>query len=666
MGSDFSTLKLGEPYDSEYAEWRKAHCGPTGKQDLSSPIFCWWDTDTYKQFPKWKQDTVITMNETLRWSWATTRRNIIKLIGAESLPEVEQERRFDAVWPAFHWPYDSEYGKKRVEQLFNNLDFIMPPEAYKTLRENYKEDNQRRYCIMHGVRDEMCISVEGIHAGGGGAQFYAPPWALYRDKYSQPYTKRTIQEDNSFTERYPEPIRGDEFGARYTTFRLRTPPRGQGAQHLVDPGGIGNPLWTLEERRRAMDRIMPESFNEVWNEIYVTTGKIDPSCTYDECFEPKYEAGVRGPFYDDPVYGGMEPSLAGTFHPYAVPGQEVQREGGAGSTWKDKCHERGMLEKILPYAAALFGAAVPMILLPSGQARYVIAAGSAGGFYYVAQDLYGLDALLSIGDDENAQSAATWLTLGVGTGGVLLLGELNMLPQVLQDNLYEAAGGAGAGAYMLTRGRLATVLQITGGIASIITSPLTLIETGLLFMTNGCLAQEFWIPFACTCKEADKTGGKSGIRDAILADALGATGQQLRMRNKCMREAMQEGPWASTGKDLNVIGDCKGAKMENPYACFTGQNWLISEPSIFPDEPQRDDVGKQMWDLVAPCMDRNNPSFLPPKTEQDKYCHRTYGEQFRAGEGGECLDYSRPPGKQRPEHAAKPAEEADGGGCTIL
>ena len=672
MGNSYSYYKLGEPYDSEFLEWKQAHCGDSGIQDFSSPMFCTENPATLSQWPEWQIRTIISMNALLRASYAATRENILDLCAPGVSDETEREHIFDTIWPAFHWWANSSYGQQRIEELLSSLDFALPSTAVSTLYLNYLPENQRKYCIMHGVRN--CDSGN-FTVGQNGLEIrwdrkFSPNPFFDRDpgqwkSNRHLLEKLTLEEENSLQNRYPSSA--SSVGAKYRTFFIGPGIPGVKPQHLIDPGGIGNPLWTNDERKAAMDRILPEGFNDLWNEVYVTTGKIDEKCTYESCFEPSYEAGIQGNHYDNAIYGGMEPQLALTFHPYAIPGYDKSASGGAGSTWSNPCDQRGWLEAYLPYVAGVIGAALPLWFLPRSTGTYVMSVGVGGGLFFLSQDLYGLDAILQIGDTGDTDAAATFLTLGVGGGGTLFLLENGYVGQMSSVSSYGIAALAGAAAYTLTATEVALALKAGSGIGAILSAPVALLETAITFLVNGCASQWFHAPFACTCVEANRTGGKSHITEQWLTDIFGTTGQQYEMRKSCLQREMERGGWASTGDDSDVISQCVGVKMENPMACMTAQNWVSKEP-FFPDEKRTNDQEKDMWNQVWHCLDRENPSFYPPQSESDRWCQQNHGEYFRAGPGNTCKDFTKPgPNNTDPIGLQDPgAFTQSNEGCVIL
>lgn len=664
MGSGWSGLKLGEPYDSEWEEFRKDHCAG-GEQDLSSPLYCWEDNQTIKNYPDWLMSTLVSMNTILRFSYYATRENILDLICPDITDEAERERRFDKIWPVFHKPYNSHQGKKEVDEILASLDFPISEYAKQVIKLNWQDDKQRKYCIMNGARHNEAGDFTWRSDGGVDPSPWGRPLFAQKKIPRWEGEKRTTKEDNNYANDYEEI-------SKFAGFRFRPGQPGVRKKHLVDPGMIGNPVWSNERRKREKARVLPPGFNELWNEVYVTTSRIDPDCTWEDCWEPKFEAGFKGVHFDHPIYGGMEPSIATPFHPYNIPGINDQLSGGAGSSWSNPCDSRGMLETLLPVAAAAVGAVVPMVFLPRGIGTYILSATASGALYYVAQDFYGIDALLSLGDKSNTKAAATILTLGAPTGGILLLADIGFFSSVGYDISLSTAGIIGVAAagvaYVTSKDSMALSLEVGTGIGSIITSPLALIETGVTLLTNGCVAQEFLAPYKCTCQEASETGGKTSIRNSLINKIFGATGQQKELRLACLEKEMRRGGWASTGSDTDVISQCTGVVMENPFACWTAQNWVSKEP-FFPGEKRTDEQEKDMWNQIWHCLDRQNPSFYPPNDAADVECQK-HGEQFRYNTTTKsCKNYALPgPNNTDPIGLQDPGVY-DGSGdswCTIL
>jgi hypothetical protein len=262
--------------------------------------------------------------------------------------------------------------------------------------------------------------------------------------------------------------------------------------------------------------------------------------------------------------------------------------------------------------------------------------------------------------------AAQILSVGAPAAAVLYASENGI--DVRMDPKLAAAGAAVIG-YVALRDKIETSIDLGGGFATILTAPIALLDKGLTLAFNGCLAQSFLAPWQCTCDKADRTGGKSVIRDQWLDGIYGVTGQQRKLRNACLVAEMRRAGWASTDpSDPNVVSRCNGVTMDNPFACYTAATWAYRAPAV-PSRVRTDKQEIDMWNQVSHCLDAGNPSFLPPQTDADRACQRQFGEQFRATADGQCRNWALPGpnntdpiGLQSPG-AMKPAADSS---CTIL
>lgn len=667
MGQGHS-LALGEPYDSEYNLWISRHCGDTGIEDLTSPLIC--NTASFRQLPYADIMNAVSMDYYLRWTYAVVRNNIIALCDAQNKPGDVQERVFQHVWPLFYHMYNSSDGKLVVDTELSKIE--LPQKAIDTIKNNYNEDIQRRFMVMNGAYSGVPMNYTRTILFSGWVK---PTWVTNGEISGA--VKKSLREQTlleTWTTKMTDP-KLDRWGR----FRRATgvDAVGRPSHWMEDPGGWGNPTWTHAERMTAQRRINPVhngvNLQEWWTNIHIHTGLIPKDCSYADCFEPKYEAGHKGRFYDDPTYGGMEPKMVFGANPFAFPGSNTAQSGGAGRTYRNPCDARGPLETILPIAAAVVGIGVPYVFFGTKNiSSHVLAITAGGTLYYAAQTFYGIDALLGIGNNQKAENGASFLAVGGPAFVVLFAHEYGLLDvfglNLSTNNAYFAAGAAGVLGYFVLKDVIGLSLDIGGGITSILTAPLAFLETGIAFLVNGCAAQFFTARWLCTCNEAVETGGKKGIIEQFLGPIYGTTGQQAVLRKRCLELEMKRAGWASTDKtDDNVVSRCTGIQMENPYACYTAQNWAYKAPAI-PSLPRIDAQEIDMWNQVSHCLDAENPSFFPPQTDLDKWCQSKHGEQFRAGPNGTCKNYALPgPNNTDPVGLQDPgAYKAQSEGCTIL
>lgn len=671
MGQGLS-LALGEPYDSEAREWYDAHCGDGKPQDLTSPIICL--TDSFRQLDETYQQAATSMDYYLKWTYAVVRNNIIVLCGAQNESPEEQERIFDKVWPAFYWMYNSADGKRMVDQLLTEID--LPQNAIDTIKLNHTDTVQRKYMVMNGA-------YSGAPMNFVRSTFYSgwtkPTWVTNGEISGE--VKKTLREHN-LLRTWTRPVTNPDLDPT-GTFREwdATDAVGRSVIRLEDPGSWGNPFWTHEERIAARRRIMPvnaqgENFQDIWADLLIQTGAIDAECDYESCFEPDYTAGKQGAAFNDPIYGGKEPKLAFGANPFAFPGSNDEQTGGAGRTYRNPCDAKGPIELVLPWVAGIVGVgAVYFIFGRSNTSSHLLAITAGTSLYFAAGTAYGTEALFSIGEEK--ENGSSFAAAGIPASAVLFAHEYGLLEaaniSLSVRNSYFASAAAAAAGYLLLKERLDAAFDVGGAVIAILTGPLSLVETGITLLFNGCVSQIFYTRFACTCNEANLTGGKDVMIEQFLGPIYGTTGQQKTLRKKCLQLEMRRGGWASTDpNDDNVVSRCMGIEMENPFACFTAQNWIYRAPAV-PSLVRTDPQEIDMYNQISHCLDADNPSFLPPQDEFDVDCQQKYGEQFRQVRGaaaGTCKNYALPgPNNTDPVGLQDPGAYVEGSStesCTIL
>jgi hypothetical protein len=665
MGQNWSSY-VPQIFQNDYKNF-VTNCATVSGQDLSSPLACpssaYWKTLSVKD-----QTELLSLNTKMMEGYNKVRDNIISLCDASLKNPAEQENLFQAVWPTFYWLYNSQDGKRMVDEfLAVEPGISLPDKAKQTIKQNYMDDTQRRYQLLNAnAYDGIYTEVFTLFYTGvvrpadwdGALRDGAVKCTLRETNDRQSWPKAFATQYWGVVINQGNPLQ-QALSTKYNVTLGR----------FADPGAIGNPFWTQTQRQQALRKAMPTTasgtnFLDVWNQIYIETGQVAPGTTYEQNFDPNYKPGIRGAYYDDPTYGGMMPKMVLPFNPGNAPA-EKDLTGGAGSKWTNPCNSKSGLETIIPVAAAVFGTGAVYFILGRSPSTHVAAATAGLSMYYMAKQSYGWDALTSIGSTENSDTAGTILSIGAPAALVLFASENGI--DVRMDPKFAAAGAALIG-YMFLREKIQTSLVIGGGISTVLTAPIALIDKFITIASNGCLAQEFLSPWVCTCKEADLTGGKTVIRDAWLDDIYGVTGQQRKLRSACLDAEMRRAGWASTGSDPNVVSKCSGVQMDNPFACYTAATWAYRAPAV-PSRVRTDPQEIDMWNQVSHCLDAGNPSFLPPQTDADRACQRQFGEQFRAASDGTCRNWALPGpnntdpvGLQSPG-AVKPAVDSS---CTIL
>jgi hypothetical protein len=435
----------------------------------------------------------------------------------------------------------------------------------------------------------------------------------------------------------------------------------------------GNPLWDDKDRLAASiklnsvldasGQVVGNSYTEILTNSIQYGRAAEGTQLVDYFQEGNYTAG--GALITDPGYKGKLPNLPQPAAGGNIPWAPSLETGGAGSQYINPCSARGPLETIFPIAASIFGIAVPLILIPGIGIAPIedlgtwTAAGTAGGaLYYVARDMYGIDALFGW-NDENGKGpqyyAARILSLGAPATAWLLADTVGALSSLGSGSTFRYGGAAAAAGlgFVLLPSILEPALGIGGGLFSIVTAPIALIETGVTLLFNGCVAEVFNGINQCRCAYAYK---KSQLqRD--WAVMYGITDDQKRLRTACAKAAMTTGMW---GTSQEVTGSCdlSTGVMNNMEACLAPVLWLY----------RKDQTPNQsaFWGEVAHCYDPANPSFLAPKTEADKACQSKYGEYFR-DVAGECRNMAAPNGKQGPDaYDFQAILSGDQGWCNIL
>lgn len=374
---------------------------------------------------------------------------------------------------------------------------------------------------------------------------------------------------------------------------------------------------------------------------------------------------ITAPGYKGKLPNLPQPAVAGN-----IPWVPTKLEGGAGDDYVDPCQARGPLETILPIAASIAGILAPLVVIPLvgiaplDDAGVWTAAGTLGGtMYYLARDVYGVDAVLGL-TDENGKSpsfySARILGVGAPVSAWLLADTMGVLASIGSGQAFRYGGAIAAGTvgFLLLVPVLESALGFGGSLLSIISAPIAFLETGITLLFNGCVAQEINGINKCKCREAYSKSNH--IRDFALM--YGITDNQKTLRSACARAAMtaQDSMW---GSSRDVIGKCDldTGVMDKYEACISSAQWLY-RPNDSPNMPA-------MWAEVAHCYDAKNPSFLPPKTDADKQCQTKYGEYYR-DVGGQCLNKAAPVNLQTPD--AFDFENfvsmggADQGWCNIL
>lgn len=504
------------------------------------------------------------------------------------------------LWPYFYYMYDTSYGKLLVESFIDANPGI-PADCVAALRQNYTDDMQRKYGLLN---QPDLASVA-----------WAWDWTLELRAWLDPIAARNTLKNE---------------------LRMHTIAETSAFARL------GHPLWTPTQRKTAYEQLLfPINGPGKWDDtvlkdywqfylqygwFHVPDPTKPPSSTNPPTpvEDPSATAGKKNP-YDVAGYRGMLP--------YAPePKLAHQRIGGSGDTKdpnaKSVCvPHKGALEEAIPTIGAVIGGAIGVIFMP-GRISKISAAVTLGGFgFFYLSNAYGWDAFQAwyYGTNTAGGTAAQILSVGAPVTGVTFLYDLELVPEALDIGEVWAAAGAGVLGYVILFPIISPVLSITGSLSTVLTAPIAFLERVVEAFTSGCV--EAMVSGDCLCENASV---KDKLAESILVDIYGVTDDQLTMRRACMRHQMTLGDW---GSDPLHIGSCDPTthNQTNPLACLPS-----TEYTDYNMDP-KNTMAWGMYQEIKPCLDPDNPVFLPAR-DIDKQC-ASRGPHFRFIDG-QCVDFS--------------------------
>lgn len=488
----------------------------------------------------------------------------------------------DQIWFAFYWPYESSLGKQLIDNIIATVNPGMFAEDYlKRPRDTWI---QTHFCLLN--EPDM----------------------------------GNIQWDNTWT----------------GNLGLTKPTQGSDWKHVW-----GDPLWTQNERDYATRMIFPdwdgENFLDHWLRIQIETGQAPNDTTYEKWFGPQIHPGAANPAEGTPGYSGNLPYAPPFLHPELEPWHPPVTDPNAEG-YKDPCINKTILETYVPIAAGAVGAVVGATIVPGDLASASAAVTLGGAAYSVVSSTYGFAAwerenISGVYPGDPKDMAPVFLGVGVPVTGGLLLDQLGLMPESLQNQTMTIVAIAGAGGYFLITPFLTKTMKIGDSIATELLTPLSLIDKGITQLFNGCFVNRITTIGACRCSDAIQ---KPATINAMLVNILGTTGDQTEMRTTCLEAAMDGGLW---GDDPKQVGMCKdNGTQTNPAACIQPGAWIYKN---FGTDP----LAQGMYDQISHCIDKDNPSFLPPR-DIDAPCAK-YGDAFRLVDGV-CQNMRAPKGKRGP------------------
>ena len=518
-----------------------------------------------------------TYNETIIYNYQKLRENM------KADMQID-DAVLNEIWPAFYWNYQSQYGKKLIDELIVN---IRPgPRAERRLRQPRDGFIQTRFQLLNPP------DLNKLKVGRGSV------WG------------RTLTADQ------------------------RNPWGRDGGGGI----GYGDPLWSENERRFALRKAYPqwngENFLDAWHKWFIIGGYSQNNVIFEEGAGISNKAGKENPF-NVPGYSGRLP-----YAPvFAQEGQEpwhgVITDPDAEG-FQDPCVKRTVLEKYVPLGAAGVGAMIGASVIPGNLGSLSAAVTLGGTAYHLVSSTYGFEAFkrshLENWVTGNKNKAPEFLGIGGPVTLVLLVDNVGLLPPVTGGLPLMVSAAAAAG-YMVVTPYLRDVVKIGDSAGSLLLAPISLIDKGITQLFNGCVTNRITTAGKCKCKDAAQ---KPQLIEAFVNPIFGTTGDQQVMRRRCLQGAMTNGLW---GEDPVRIGECRpdGTKS-NPGACVSAGAWAYNSL-------KNDPLLTSMHDEISHCLDINNPSFLPPEAK-DASCN-VHGPHFRLVDG-KCVNLSAPKGFQEP------------------
>lgn len=499
-----------------------------------------------------------TYNETVIYNYQKLRENMKKdmLIDDDILNEI---------WPAFYWNYQSEFGKKIIEELITRVN--PGPLAERRLRQRRDNFIQTRFQLLNPPDlDKLKIGVGRV-------------WG------------RTIPPDV------------DDPWSRPGTGGI----------------GYGDPLWSENQRRFALRQAYPqwngENFLDAWHKWFIQGGYSQNNVIFEEGGGITNRPGKENPF-NVPGYTGNLPYAPIFAQAGQEPWHSVLTDPDAEG-FDDPCVNRTVLEKYVPIGAAGVGALVGASVIPGGLGSLSAAVTLGGAAYHIVSATYGYEAFkrthLENWVTGTKNKAPEFLGIGGPVTFVFLVDEVGLLPITGELPLF--VGAAAAAGYFIVTPYLRDVAKIGDSAGSLMLAPISLIDKGITQLFNGCVTNRISTAGKCKCKDAAQ---KPQLIEAFVGPIFGTTGEQQTMRRRCLQGAMTRGLW---GDDPVRIGDCRpdGTKS-NPGACVSAGAWAYN---TLKDDP----LLISMHSEISHCLDIDNPSFLPPEAK-DAPCS-VHGPHFR-------------------------------------
>lgn len=561
-----------------------------------------WDCTSWEpEFP-WQGGTITF------WQWN------VMVMGCYVSTLVRIDRLWpghaDEVWIYFYYLYNTEYGRILVDQFI--YDKNPPQPLIDALKNNFNPDYQRLYGILN-----MPDLNSALHYYEG-YKFGCDAWALANGDCANMLDAALGTASYSST----------GYDLNREGFFMHT---------IQDTGAFnrfGNPTWTPKQRKEAYDLLLSpkmiqstaarNGYLKGYWDFYIGAGWFDPGNGNGppHVVPPPDETRGKANPITDPAYQGNLPYAPAP----VLPDQRLWHPDLTNPNATKQCiPHKGPIEKLVPIVGGVVGFVVGSIFMP-GEASRLSGGVTLGsfGFFYLG-NVYGWDAFQSAQwGVPQGRLASQILSGGLGITAALALYDLNLVPEVIDFGEAPVSLAVGAVSYTLLNPILDPVLSKVGSLANKLTLPLAILERAIGAFSDGCV--DSYLRGDCLCSYAEM---KSKLAPSILEDIYGVTGQQLVMRNKCMRTQMMQGMW---GTDPEQIGTCDPVYhfQTNPAACLDSAVW--TDENI----PKDEDLTRGMFELIYPCLQADNPVFMPPRSI-DAPC-ASQGPHFRMI-NGRCVDY---------------------------
>lgn len=545
------------------------------------------------------------------------------------------ESRAD-ILPLFYYPYDKPWNAQVIENYIKK-DNIAPACA-ALLRNNTDPDVQEKYGLLGMPKFWAPAAQGGYYAINAAEQatnvatewmFKAQDWQIDYGWHLALYPGMdnwlSAEDQAEFMKAYPN------FADSYV------------APGHINPGFMGDPFWSPQDRAAFQAKILMQA-------------PQNPNRSGGQAPYPLSDKTITAPGYQ-----GHLPDLQTAFNQGNSP-ISPWRGGGAGKSYEDPCEQSGIVSSVMPFlgAGVLGFGGISAFGLDDLPAAAGTLSWAVGG-YFLGKSLFGVEQYAQYGYWQMSYARLSIILLStgalVGLSGDLSKASTVALPAEFDLPLAVVLGVVG---FFVVAPRLIDMLEPLLKDVSGVTSPFAAFDDWVTkWLWNGCVKEEFASPGSCLCTDAAKLeGGKEALIEDWLKYYLIVTGDQYSLRQACLRGRLARGPWQATGGNPNLIGSCDvdSQTMTNPMACLSSGAWMYRAPWI-PSNPRSGPLEIEMWNEIESCFADDNPSALPPATDDDRNCQAKYGEYFRYDPASKsCKNFLAPPQQVEDPDAQGPGQ----------